>query len=175
MFLQFPSLPWLLPGLEPFSLSAPSCDWQCTEFSGSLPLSLTCACVELLGLPEVGAVVGGQLLQALYAMAKERDREEDVLALVNALALLFISLPVSALSALTRVACAEHAPPPCGLLQECYHSVLYDNVVAVVEGLAPETAVLLALAGGNPPACLLSLMHAFWLHGNMGLLLLLPQ
>ena len=30
------------------------------------------------------------------AMAKERDREEDVLALVNALALLFISLPVSA-------------------------------------------------------------------------------
>ena len=52
--------------------------------------------------------------------------------------------------------------PVAYILQECYHSVLYDNVVAVVEGLAPETAVPLALAGGNPPACLLSLMHAFW-------------
>ena len=84
-----------MPGLEPFSLSAPSCDWQCTEFSGSLPLSLTCACVELLGLPQGGKTVGNELLQALYSMAQEKDKEEDVLALINAMALIFISLPVS--------------------------------------------------------------------------------
>lgn len=81
--------------MQPFSLSAPSCDWQCTEFSGSLPLSLTCACVELLGLPQGGIAVGKQLLLALYSMAEERDKEKDVLALINAMALIFISLPVS--------------------------------------------------------------------------------
>lgn len=84
-----------ITGLEPFSISAPSCDWQCSEFSGSLPLSLTCACVELLALPLAGKQVGNHLLNALYKMAAEKDSEEDILALVNALALLFISLPVS--------------------------------------------------------------------------------
>lgn len=84
-----------MSGLEPFSLSAPSCDWQCTEFSGSLPLSLTCACVELLGLPQGGQAVGNELLQALYSMAKDKEKEEDVLALINAMALVFVSLPVS--------------------------------------------------------------------------------
>ena len=81
-------------GLKPFSMSAPSCDWQCTEFSGSLPLSLTCACVELLGLPQDGKSVGNGLLEALYVMAKESDKDEDVLSLINAMALVFISLPV---------------------------------------------------------------------------------
>lgn len=61
------------------------------------------------------------------------------------------------------------------LLQECYQSVLYESVLAVVEDLAPDTLVPLTLTGGNRPSCLLSLMHAFWLHGNMGLLLTLPQ
>lgn len=85
---------WLVLGLEPFSLSAPSCDWQCTEFSGSIPLSLTCACVELLGLPQEGKSVGNGLLEALYVMAKESEIDEEVLALINVMALVFISLPV---------------------------------------------------------------------------------
>ena len=59
--------------------------------------------------------------------------------------------------------------------QECYQLVLYDSVLEVVGDLAPETVVALTLLGGRPPSCLLSLMHAFWLHGNMGLLLYLPQ
>jgi mediator of RNA polymerase II transcription subunit 23 len=140
----------LVKGLEPFSLSAPSCDWQCSEFSGSLPLSLTCACVELLGLPLGGAQVACQLLKALYSMAEEKDTQEDVLPLINALALIFISLP------------------------DCYQSVLYESVLKVLETLGPERRVSPAPVKGTP-SCLLSLMHSFWLHGNLGLLLALPQ
>ena len=82
-------------GLEPFSLSAPSCDWQCSEFSGSLPLSLTCVCVELLSLPLRPVEVGTELLQALYSAAAKTSSDVEVLAVINALALIFISMPVS--------------------------------------------------------------------------------
>lgn len=51
--------------------------------------------MELLGLPQGSSIVGKQLLLALYSMAEERDRDEDVLALINAMALIFVSLPVS--------------------------------------------------------------------------------
>lgn len=128
--------------------------------------------MELLGLPQEGSVVGKQLLLALYSTAEERDKEEDVLALINAMALIFISLPVSFAVALVYTPMSFLCMYT---LQECYQSVLYESVLAVVEDLAPDTLVPLTLAGGNRPSCLLSLMHAFWLHGNMGLLLTLPQ
>lgn len=53
-------------------------------------------------------MVGNQLLQALYSMAEEKDSEEDVLALINALALIFISLPVSC--TICFVLCKLHNP-----------------------------------------------------------------
>ena len=40
-------------------------------------------------------MVGKELLEALYSIAEKKDKEEDVLALINAMALIFISLPVS--------------------------------------------------------------------------------
>lgn len=54
-------------------------------------------------------------------------------------------------------------------------SVLYDNVLRVLESIESDTIVELTLAGGSHSSCLLSLMHAFWLHGNLGILLSLPQ
>ena len=60
------------------------------------------------------------------------------------------------------------------LLQESFQSVLYESVEAVVDGLAVDSEVALTVTTGDPASSLLSLMHAFWLHGNIGILLLLP-
>ncbi len=125
--------------------------------------------MELLGLPGDGPAVGRQLLLALYSMAESSSQVEEVLALTNALALLFISLPVSELLSVSKCNWNLFS------VQDSFQSVLYESVVSVVEGLSPDTTVALTLTTGNAASCLLSLMHAFWLHGNMGILLFLPQ
>jgi len=146
----------LVKGLQPFSLSAPVCDWRFSEFSGPLPLLLHSTSVELLALPSLGKTVAKELIEALYSKADLcRDGEEDeLLAWINALGLLFISLP------------------------ESFSAVLYDEVLWTLQlppDSLPPPPSLYVLPGGNRPGCLLSLVHAYWHHTNMGVLLHLPQ
>ena len=62
--------------------------------------------------------------------------------------------------------------------QESYSAVLYDEVLQTLRlplDSLPPLSNLHVLHGGNQPACLLSLVHAYWHHTNLGPLLHLPQ
>lgn len=49
---------------------------------------------------------------------------------------------------------------------------MYDAVLQIMEELEIN---MVSTSLKSPSSCLLSLMHSFWLHGNMGILLTLPQ
>jgi len=61
-----------------------------------------------------------------------------------------------------------------------FHAVLYKEVLdllarAEAEPVPPSTSWHTVVGGASQVGCLLSLLHSFWLHANMGLLLHLPR
>lgn len=151
----------LVQGLEPFSPCSPAfvCDWHFCEFSSSLTFALYTCCVELMALPFPSSVVSNKLLLTLYEKAGGcgQNEEKIIMGWINGLALVFVSLP------------------------GCYGEVLYEAVLEVLGGHGDKDPAFLlkrihkVVGEDSATGCLLSLLHAYLLHSNMGLLLHLPQ
>lgn len=141
----------LVKGLQPLNSSVPTCDWRFSEFSGPLLCSLHCCLLELLALPLPGRVVAQELVEALYSKADSCQEEHLLLSWVNALGLVFSSLP------------------------ESFRSALTEEILQILGNPQLIASSLPSLPGSSRPGCLLSLMHAYWHHTNVGTLASLPH
>lgn len=105
------------------------------------------------------------------------SEEKTVLSWINALGLIFVSLPVSFLSFVTYMVTFI----PLLMLQECYGMVLYEAVVETLnrrgkDDPSPFLEHVHRLVGKEcQTSCLISLLHSYLMHSNIGLLLHLPQ
>ncbi len=138
------------------------------------------------------------------ASSTKESEEREILAWINAVGLIFILLPVSSrmyrilrsispwlipilnggwayvrmyhILGENPVIALSHTPFPPSPFQETYRSPLLEAVLQTLQNSHsfPHPS-LHHLVGENRPGCLLSVVHAYWHHANMGVLLSLPQ